>query len=122
MTKLIFEKSKAGRVCANVPTCEDEPQKPTSEYLPNDFIRNEKVSLPEVSELELIRHFTELAGKNFSIDKGFYPLGSCTMKYNPKINELVSRNERFANLHPKAPENQTQGALDLMFILGLYLK
>ncbi len=122
MTKLIFEKSKAGRVCANVPTCEDEPQKPTSEYLPNDFIRNEKVSLPEVSELELIRHFTELAGKNFSIDKGFYPLGSCTMKYNPKINELIARFERLTNLHPKQPENQVQGAMEIMFILSKYLK
>ncbi|OGI18865.1 MAG: glycine dehydrogenase (aminomethyl-transferring) [Candidatus Melainabacteria bacterium RIFCSPHIGHO2_02_FULL_34_12] len=122
MSKLIFEKSKPGRICANVPQAENEPSKPILDLIPENYIRREKLNLPEVSELELIRHFSELASKNFSIDKGFYPLGSCTMKYNPKINELVSRFERLSNLHPLQPEDQVQGALEIMFILSEYLK
>ena len=122
MTKLIFEKSKPGRICANLPCVTDEPIKPISDYIPCNFIRETNLNLPEVSELDLIRHFTELAEKNFSIDKSFYPLGSCTMKYNPKINELIARFERLAYLHPKQPVNQVQGALEIMFILSEYLK
>ncbi len=122
MSKLIFEKSRKGRVCANIPLLSKEELKPVSDFMPESYLREENPVLPEVSELELIRHFSELARKNFSIDSAFYPLGSCTMKYNPKINELISRNEKFTNLHPKAPENQSQGAMEIMFILGEYLK
>ena len=121
MTNLIFEKSKKGRICANLP-CTNELAQEAANYIPKDFIREEKINLPEVSELDLIRHFTELAGRNFSIDKGFYPLGSCTMKYNPKINEQIARIERLSKLHPKQPINQVQGALEIMFTLSEYLK
>ena len=122
MSKLILEKSKKGRICANLPQTENEICKQISDLIPDKFIRKGNVNLPEVSELILIRHFAELARKNFSIDSGFYPLGSCTMKYNPKINELVSRFERLAKLHPNQPIDQVQGALEIMFILSKYLK
>lgn len=121
MTKLIFEKSKKGRICANLPELTNSIKEP-KEFFNKNILRNEDPILPEVSELELVRHFSELAGKNFSIDKGFYPLGSCTMKYNPKINEQIARLEGFLNLHPKQPQDQVQGALEAMFILQEYLK
>lgn len=122
MTKLIFEKSKSGRKCANLPYSPNESEKSLSELIPKNLIRNDNVILPEVSELELIRHFSELGRKNFSIDKGFYPLGSCTMKYNPRINELIARFESLCKLHPEQPEDQVQGAMEIMFILSEYLK
>lgn len=122
MTKLIFEKSKGGRVSANLPTLTDEKLKPVTDFIGIENIRKECPQLPEVSELDLVRHFSELASKNFSIDKSFYPLGSCTMKYNPKINEQVSKYERLTKLHPKQPTPQVQGALEIMHILSEYLK
>ncbi len=122
MTKLLLEKSKMGRNCANLPFYSDDRKNDPLSFLPAGFIRNEKLNLPEVSELILVRHFTELAKKNFSIDSGFYPLGSCTMKYNPKINETVSRLDGLAKLHPFQPQEQVQGAMKLMFILSEYLK
>ena len=122
MTKLIFEKSKPGRICANIPLLNSEDIKASSKYIPDEFLRTNNINLPEVSELDLIRHFSELAKKNFSIDSGFYPLGSCTMKYNPKINEIVAKFERLTKLHPKAPVKQVQGALEIMFTLSEYLK
>ncbi|MBI3591864.1 MAG: aminomethyl-transferring glycine dehydrogenase subunit GcvPB [Candidatus Melainabacteria bacterium] len=122
MTKLIFEKSKPGRISANIPSLTNEQLKPINDYIPENYVRKDIAKLPEVSEVDLIRHFSELARRNFSIDSGFYPLGSCTMKYNPKINEQVARFERLTKLHPKAPEEQVQGALEIMFILGEYLK
>ncbi len=119
MTKLLFEKSKQGRVCANLPY---EEKVELTDFIPEAFLRKEKPELPEVSEVDLIRHFAKLAKKNFSIDSGFYPLGSCTMKYNPKINEQIARIERLNTLHPKQPQDQVQGALEIMFILSEYLK
>src|SRR3989338_11113071 len=119
MTKLLLEKSKKGRICSNLP---HEETKDSSDFLPKEFLRTVKPELPEVSEVDLIRHFSELARKNFSIDSGFYPLGSCTMKYNHKINEQVARFERLTKLHPKSPEKQVQGAMEIMFILSEYLK
>ena len=121
MAKLIFEKSKTGRTCANLPLVQNELH-PISDFINEEFIRENNLGLPEVSELDLIRHFSELAKMNFSIDSGFYPLGSCTMKYNPKINEVVARFERLSKLHPKQPLNQVQGALEIMFILSEFLK
>ena len=121
MAKLIFEKSKTGRTCANLPLVQNELH-PISDFINEEFIRENNLGLPEVSELDLIRHFSELAKMNFSIDSGFYPLGSCTMKYNPKINEVVARFERLSKLHPKQPLNQVQGALEIMFILSKFLK
>ncbi len=119
MTKLLLEKSKPGRVCSNLPV---EETQDSSSFIPKDFLRTDSLELPEISEVELIRHFSELAKKNFSIDSGFYPLGSCTMKYNPKINEQVARIERLNTIHPKQPEEQVQGALEVMHVLGEYLK
>ncbi|MBI3842566.1 MAG: aminomethyl-transferring glycine dehydrogenase subunit GcvPB [Thaumarchaeota archaeon] len=89
--------------------------------LPNELIRNE-LPLPNVSEIEVIRHYTNLSKKNFGVDLGFYPLGSCTMKYNPKINEDVAALEGFRNLHPLSKENCIQGSLQLMWELEQYLK
>lgn len=89
--------------------------------LPNDLTRNE-LPLPNVSEIEVIRHYTNLSKKNFGVDLGFYPLGSCTMKYNPKINEDVARLEGFRDLHPLSNENFAQGALQVMWELEQQLK
>ena len=122
MTALLFEKSKPGRRSANLPITKNEEFKNVTSLIPDNYLRKEKIALPEVSELDLIRHFSELASKNFSIDSGFYPLGSCTMKYNPKINEQVAKLEGLAQLHPQQPENQVQGALEIMFTLSEYLK
>lgn len=85
-------------------------------------VRKEKIGLPEVSELEALRHYKELSDKNFCIEKGFYPLGSCTMKYNPKVNELLASLDGFANLHPLASDEDCQGSLELMYNLQEKLK
>lgn len=122
MSKLIFEKSRSGRKSANLPITEDEDLKSTNSLIPNEYVRESDLGLPEVSELELIRHFTKLGKRNFSIDTEFYPLGSCTMKYNPKINEQVSRLDGLADLHPSQPDEQVQGALEVMYTLSEYLK
>jgi len=89
--------------------------------LPNELTRNE-LPLPNVSEITVIRHYTNLSRKNFGVDLGFYPLGSCTMKYNPKINEDVAALEGFRNLHPLSKESCIQGSLQLMWELEQYLK
>ena len=78
--------------------------------------------LPNLSEIDVVRHFTRLSRMNFGIDVGSYPLGSCTMKYNPKVNEDIARLETFANLHPNSPEDSQQGSLRLMYELEQYLK
>lgn len=94
------------------------PQEETLESLiPSDLLRSEPVVLPEVSEVDVIRHYTSLSRRNFGVDNGFYPLGSCTMKYNPKINEDVTRFSGFAKIHPYQPEESIQGALELMYTL-----
>lgn len=108
---LIFELSKAGRRAVRFPASE-VPET----ALPAELAR-ESLHWPEVSEIDVIRHFTRLSQKNHAIDINFYPLGSCTMKYNPKINEAVARYPGFARLHPYQPESTTQGALELMFEL-----
>ena len=111
----IYEKSVSGRVGARLPVC-DVPQTP----LPQELLRRE-LDLPEVSELQVVRHFTRLSRRNFSIDTGFYPLGSCTMKYNPRLNEDVARLPGFAALHPRSDEESCQGALELMHRLQGWL-
>lgn len=112
--KLIFELSKPGRRAYALP--EDKlPEMNLTDYLPEDYLRAESPEFPEVSELDIIRHYTLLSKKNYSIDSGFYPLGSCTMKYNPKINEDVAANAKFARLHPLQPEETVQGALEVMY-------
>lgn len=119
--KLIFEMSSPGRRGYSLPTS-DVPERKTEELIPGDFLRGESPDLPEVSEIDAARHFIRLSIMNHHVDKGFYPLGSCTMKYNPKINETLARLSGFANLHPHQPEDTLQGALKLMFELGEYLE
>ena len=92
------------------------------DYLPQVLLRKEAVGLPQLSELEVMRHYKELSDRNFCIEKGFYPLGSCTMKYNPKVNELLASLEGFVNLHPLQDDEDAQGALVLMYNLQEELK
>jgi glycine dehydrogenase subunit 2 len=89
--------------------------------LPSELVRKE-LPLPNVNEVDVVKHYTNLSRMNFGVDIGFYPLGSCTMKYNPKINEDAARAEGFSNLHPLSPEECTQGSLQLMWELKEYLK
>lgn len=119
--KLIFEISAPGRVAYKLPDLDVE-EKNISDFLPEDFISQEELDLPELSELDIVRHYTLLSYKNYGVDANFYPLGSCTMKYNPKINEQMARLPGFTNLHPLQDESTTQGALELMYNLGEMLK
>ena len=111
---LIFEISRPGRQGYSLPTC-DVPAKPLEQLLPEPLRRSAVPGLPELSETEVIRHFTELSTRNFGVDTGFYPLGSCTMKYNPKVNEETAALPGFAFLHPCQPEETAQGALELLY-------
>ncbi len=112
----VYELSSAGRVGSALPA----PDVPEAE-LPDDLLRDQ-IELPELSELDVVRHFVRLSQRNFGVDTGFYPLGSCTMKYNPKINEVCARLEGFAQAHPLQPEETVQGSLELMFDLQEWLK
>jgi glycine dehydrogenase subunit 2 len=113
---LIFELSKPGRVAYSLPEC-DVPETDAASLIPEGLLRSKPAELPEVYEVDVIRHYTELSRRNFGIDNGFYPLGSCTMKYNPKINEDVARFAGFAKIHPYQPEESIQGALELLYTL-----
>jgi glycine dehydrogenase subunit 2 len=113
---LIFEISSPGRCGASLPGC-DVPQTP----LPVEMVRGD-LSLPEVSEVDVVRHYVRLSQLNYGVDKGFYPLGSCTMKYNPKVNEVAARLPGFARTHPYQDPDSVQGDLLLMFELQEYLK
>jgi glycine cleavage system P protein (glycine dehydrogenase) subunit 2 len=112
--KLIYEKSQAGRRASALPRYENLPAAPE---LPEELRRAKPARLAEVPEFELVRHFTELSTRNFGVDTGFYPLGSCTMKYNPRINERLAALPGFARLHPLQDEEGAQGALELMWRL-----
>ena len=112
--KLIYEKSQAGRRASALPRYESLLAPPD---VPADLRRAEPPRLPEVPEFELVRHFTELSTRNFGVDTGFYPLGSCTMKYNPRINERLAALPGFARLHPLQEDDGAQGALELMWRL-----
>ncbi len=116
---LIFDHSAPGRVGASLPRAE-VPVVPTEELIPAKFIRPE-LPLPEVGELDVVRHYTRLSQKNVCIDTTFYPLGSCTMKYNPKINEDAARIPGFSQIHPYQDESTVQGALQIMYELQTYL-
>jgi glycine dehydrogenase subunit 2 len=118
---LIFEISRPGRRGYSLPEC-DVPVKPLDQLVPEPLRRSEAPALPELSETEVIRHFTELSTRNFGVDTGFYPLGSCTMKYNPKINEETAALPGFAYLHPCQPEETAQGALELLYTMEQGLK
>lgn len=108
--KLIFEISKEGRIGHDLKTQTNN----LKNSLPKD-LRRDNLDLPEVTEFDVVRHYTNVSLKNFSIDVGFYPLGSCTMKYNPKINEKMANLEGFLNQHPLTPEKASQGSLKLMY-------
>jgi glycine cleavage system P protein (glycine dehydrogenase) subunit 2 len=112
--KLIYEKSQPGRRASALPSYVNLPTPPE---LPDELRRAEPPRLPEVPEFELVRHFTELSTRNFGVDTGFYPLGSCTMKYNPRINERLAALAGFARLHPLQEDEGAQGALELMWRL-----
>ena len=117
---LIFEQGSPGRIGYSLPPC-DVPQKAPEQLLPARLLRREIPGMPEVSEVEVVRHFTRMSQWNFGIDLGFYPLGSCTMKYNPRINEDMVRLPGFAQAHPYQPEELAQGALTLLWELERYL-
>jgi glycine dehydrogenase subunit 2 len=112
--KLIYERSQASRRASALPRYESLPSPP---QLPDELRRVDPPRLPEVPEFELVRHFTELSTRNFGVDTGFYPLGSCTMKYNPRINERLAALPGFARLHPLQDGDGAQGALELMWRL-----
>ncbi len=111
---LMFELSRPGRQGYSLPPC-DVPEKPIDELLPGKIQRSEPLDLPELSEGDIVRHFTELSTRNFGVDTGFYPLGSCTMKYNPKVNEDAAVLPGFAFMHPCQPLETAQGALELLY-------
>lgn len=114
---LIFERSQTGRIGYRLPRPE-VVEKPLEELLPADVVRDDGLEgLPEVSEVDVVRHFTRMSTWNYSIDLGMYPLGSCTMKYNSRLNEKAARIDGFAGLHPLAPQSESQGALELMYRL-----
>ena len=113
---LIFEKSSPGKAAWKLPPL-DVPEVDTSALLGSSE-RKDLGNMPEVSEIEIIRHFTRLSTWNYAIDLGMYPLGSCTMKYNPRVNELVVRLEGLANGHPYQPEKISQGALRIIKTLS----
>ena len=114
--KLLMERSVPGRRGSVLPGL-DVPAQP----LPGDALLREELDLPELSEPEVVQYFTGLSQRNFSIDTHFYPLGSCTMKYNPKINDETAFLPGFAGIHPLQPAEQSQGALELLFLLQGFL-
>jgi glycine dehydrogenase subunit 2 len=116
----IYELSRPGRRGVYLPDC-DVPVRPAELLIPAAYLRREPARLPEVAEPEVVRHFTRLSVLNHHIDKGPYPLGSCTMKYNPKINEETASLPGFAQLHPLQPEETVQGALELIHQLCAHL-
>lgn len=114
--KLIFEISKKGRTGYTLPEC-DVPCDFENE-IPSSLKRNAELNLPEVSEVDAVRHYTLLSNKNYGVDTGFYPLGSCTMKYNPKLNEEAASFHGFTDVHPYQDEATVQGSLELMYDLS----
>jgi glycine dehydrogenase subunit 2 len=114
---LLFEKSRPGRQGYSIPAL-DVPPVPDEEMIDAGLLRRDGIQgMPEVSEVDVIRHFTRLSTWNYGVDTGMYPLGSCTMKHNPRINERVARIEGFANLHPLTPVPFAQGALEVAYEL-----
>ena len=117
--QLIFEVSTPGHRAVSFPHSGDN--RPMESFLPKEMLRQHETELPEVSELDVVRHFTHLSQLNFSVDTHFYPLGSCTMKYNPKVNDRVAALPGLANVHPLQPVSTTQGLLELLAELEQFL-
>jgi len=120
-TTLLYEISSPGRRCMQTPDSGIE-RKSAKDLFPADLLRTRPAELPEVGELDVMRHFNNLSSKNFSIDKNFYPLGSCTMKLNPRICDKAAGMRAFAEVHPYQPEHELQGPLELMYELEGYLR
>ena len=114
--KLIFERSVEERSLSLLPSCDVPEVKPSKEHQ-----RTSRINLPEVSEIEISRHYTELAGQTYGINNGIYPLGSCTMKYNPKVNEDVANLPGFTNVHPLQSSESVQGSLEVLKKAETYL-
>ena len=115
-TELIFEKSTPGQNHYVIPQWSGED----CSNIPEQYLRDD-VNLPDCSEPEVVRHYNNLSGKNFGVDNGMYPLGSCTMKYNPKINERIARSKKFSSIHPLTGAHCSQGSLKIMYELSDYL-
>jgi len=115
MSLLIFEKSREGRRCAAIPKCELKAE------IPAELTRGKPLNLPEVAEVDLVRHYTNLSRRAYGVDNGFYPLGSCTMKYNPKVNEDAAVLKGFTQVHPLQSIESIQGCLEAMYMLKTYL-
>ena len=118
--RTIYEKSRPGRRAYSLPRT-GVPEAALDELFPGVALRGRPARLPEVAEVDLVRHFTELSGRDYGVETGAYPLGSCTMKYNPKVNERVAALPGLRGLHPYEPEGLVQGALELMDTLSLWL-
>jgi glycine dehydrogenase subunit 2 len=112
----IFDRSKPGRRAATLPPL-DVPERPLDELIPSHLRREQSPRLPEVSEPEIVRHYNRISRRNFDLDTGLYPLGSCTMKHNPRLNERVAALSGHARLHPAQDPKRAQGALELMWLL-----
>lgn len=117
METTIFDIGEEGRSGLRLPGL-DVPERPLTELIPAELIRKESAKLPQVSQIEVVRHYTKLSRMNYGVDNGIYPLGSCTMKYNPRVNEDMARLPGFAHAHPLQGEELSQGALRLMYELG----
>ncbi|HUF78080.1 MAG TPA: aminomethyl-transferring glycine dehydrogenase subunit GcvPB, partial [Thermoanaerobaculia bacterium] len=113
---LLFDRSRPGRIGVTVAPAGVE-ERPLAELLPDELLRSEIEGMPELSEVDVIRHFSRISRKNYSLDLGLYPLGSCTMKYNPRINEEVARLPGFAESHPLQPAATVQGNLEVFWAL-----
>jgi glycine dehydrogenase subunit 2 len=120
-TEVIFELSRAGRRCHQVPACDVPAAQPLSALIPQGQLADRPPPLPEVGEIDLIRHYTNLSARNMSIDTNFYPLGSCTMKYNPKRHERLAALPGFAALHPLQEDDTTQGMLEILYEMQQFL-
>jgi glycine dehydrogenase subunit 2 len=117
---LIFEQGGEGRKGYSLPGW-DVKEVEASDFIPSHLLRKDLEGFPQLSEVNVVRHFTRLSQWNYGVDSGFYPLGSCTMKYNPKVNEEIARIKGFARVHPYTPEELTQGTLRVMYELEAFL-